>query len=160
MNLYGYAAGDPINNSDPFGLCPEKRSLIGWLLQRENPACTTRDEAARRALEVIGPDRRSEWSGEIISDPDGGFRFTKARTLSLPTQSIVYPGRPDYEGAYHNHPGGVPGTLPNEFSRGDKGLADDTKKPIYVLTPSGEIRRYDPDPARRGNGEESTVPNP
>lgn len=22
MNLYGYAAGDPINNSDPFGLCP------------------------------------------------------------------------------------------------------------------------------------------
>jgi hypothetical protein len=23
MNLYGYAAGDPINNSDPFGLCPE-----------------------------------------------------------------------------------------------------------------------------------------
>lgn len=24
MNLYGYANGDPINNSDPFGLCPEK----------------------------------------------------------------------------------------------------------------------------------------
>ena len=22
MNLYGYGAGDPINNSDPFGLCP------------------------------------------------------------------------------------------------------------------------------------------
>lgn len=22
MNLYGYAAGDPVNNSDPFGLCP------------------------------------------------------------------------------------------------------------------------------------------
>ncbi len=29
MNLYGYGAGDPINNSDPFGLCPyegEKRT--------------------------------------------------------------------------------------------------------------------------------------
>jgi len=24
MNLYGYAGGDPVNNSDPFGLCPEK----------------------------------------------------------------------------------------------------------------------------------------
>ncbi len=23
LNLYGYAGGDPINNSDPFGLCPE-----------------------------------------------------------------------------------------------------------------------------------------
>lgn len=23
MNLYGYAGGDPINNSDPFGLCPD-----------------------------------------------------------------------------------------------------------------------------------------
>lgn len=22
MNLYGYAAGDPVNRSDPFGLCP------------------------------------------------------------------------------------------------------------------------------------------
>lgn len=26
MNLYGYAGGDPINNSDPFGLCPEPGS--------------------------------------------------------------------------------------------------------------------------------------
>ncbi len=26
LNLYGYAGGDPINNSDPFGLCPEKKT--------------------------------------------------------------------------------------------------------------------------------------
>ena len=26
MNLYGYGAGDPINNSDPFGLCPQKET--------------------------------------------------------------------------------------------------------------------------------------
>ncbi len=25
MNLYGYAGGDPINNSDPFGLCPDEK---------------------------------------------------------------------------------------------------------------------------------------
>ena len=26
LNLYGYGAGDPVNNSDPFGLCPEPAS--------------------------------------------------------------------------------------------------------------------------------------
>jgi len=26
LNLYGYGSGDPINNSDPFGLCPPKDS--------------------------------------------------------------------------------------------------------------------------------------
>jgi hypothetical protein len=29
LNLYGYAGGDPINYSDPFGLCPDEK----------NPAC-------------------------------------------------------------------------------------------------------------------------
>lgn len=28
MNLYGYAAGDPVNNSDPFGLCPPENTDI------------------------------------------------------------------------------------------------------------------------------------
>jgi hypothetical protein len=28
MNLYGFAGGDPVNFSDPFGLCPECR--MGW----------------------------------------------------------------------------------------------------------------------------------
>ena len=31
MNLYGFAGGDPVNFSDPFGLCPDK----------DDPACTT-----------------------------------------------------------------------------------------------------------------------
>ena len=26
LNLYGYAAGDPINFSDPFGLCPPEKT--------------------------------------------------------------------------------------------------------------------------------------
>lgn len=31
MNLYGFASGDPVNFSDPFGLCPDP----------QNPVCTT-----------------------------------------------------------------------------------------------------------------------
>lgn len=31
LNLYGYGAGDPINNSDPFGLCPIDKPLCQWL---------------------------------------------------------------------------------------------------------------------------------
>lgn len=29
MNLYGYASGDPINNSDPFGLCDDPPCTLG-----------------------------------------------------------------------------------------------------------------------------------
>ena len=29
--MYGYADGDPINNSDPFGLCPIEKPLCSWL---------------------------------------------------------------------------------------------------------------------------------
>jgi uncharacterized protein RhaS with RHS repeats len=42
MNLYGYANGDPINGSDPFGLCPDE----------QDPDCNeTIQQAAVRAAE-------------------------------------------------------------------------------------------------------------
>lgn len=32
MNLYGFAGGDPVNFSDPFGLCPVDKPLCQWML--------------------------------------------------------------------------------------------------------------------------------
>ncbi|HJP59598.1 MAG TPA: RHS repeat-associated core domain-containing protein, partial [Gemmatimonadaceae bacterium] len=31
MNAFGFAAGDPVNFSDPLGLCPEDRPLCDWI---------------------------------------------------------------------------------------------------------------------------------
>lgn len=63
-----------------------------------------------------------------------------------------------YAGAYHSHaPLAHLGWDDENFSPGDKKLADDTGEPTYVLTPSGSIRRYDADPERAGNGTETTI---
>jgi RHS repeat-associated protein len=31
LNLYGFAGGDPVNFSDPFGLCPPEKPLCQWI---------------------------------------------------------------------------------------------------------------------------------
>jgi hypothetical protein len=31
MNLYGFAGGDPVTYSDPFGLCPVEKPLCQWI---------------------------------------------------------------------------------------------------------------------------------
>ena len=31
LNLYGFAGGDPVNYSDPFGLCPQNKPLCHWI---------------------------------------------------------------------------------------------------------------------------------
>ena len=59
MNLYGFASGDPVNFSDPFGLCGQKG---------EAP-CTFIDYAARMLKPVEGP---LEVAGTIATFPLGG----------------------------------------------------------------------------------------
>lgn len=158
-NLYGFAAGDPVNFSDPFGLCPE----AGWLrraLGLAGAACRTRDEAAIRALDAAPTGGDIEHCGEIVSS-DGGYRYTTARPGGA-TRCGVRVGRPDYEGAYHTHPDPTPTTRPEEFSGdpgedGDKRLGDQYGKPVYLKTPSGAIKRYDPDPAKKRGGQVTTI---
>jgi uncharacterized protein RhaS with RHS repeats len=50
LNLYGYANGDPVNFSDPFGLCPE-----------EKPDCPLLSDAGQAATEF--------WA-EIVNESD------------------------------------------------------------------------------------------
>ena len=57
MNLYGYAGGDPINNSDPFGLCCFVHS----------PAIT------KAVVDAATPPQKTlvEKMGEFLSSPTG-----------------------------------------------------------------------------------------
>lgn len=103
LNLYGYANGDPVNNSDPFGLCPEaQRDANG-----ECPGLNGAEAAAvfaglasfsrgllRSDLRIVGqsPARGGvalEVSGSI--QLDGGMSACTqavATTRSMPTVRI------------------------------------------------------------------------
>ncbi|MBX3175262.1 MAG: DUF4329 domain-containing protein [Gemmatimonadaceae bacterium] len=147
--------GDPVNFSDPFGLCPTKEGLLNRLLGRTTPACKSRDEAATKALDAVPTGGWRERCGEIVR-ADDGYRYTPSR----PGDAIrcgIKTGTEGYEGAYHTHPDPRPDTEPEEFSDGDGELADKTEKPVYVKTPSGKIKRKDPDPDKKAKGSEKTI---
>jgi len=156
LNLYGYAGGDPINFSDPFGLCQEGT--------KEKP-CKTRDEAARQGMRKI--EKRSvkqdrEYSGEIVKLGPGRYEYTapqRGDQASSPVDTHVS----DYDGYYHSHGANDP-QYDNEHFSGctapdtcDKSIADDTGKPGYVVTPSGRMLRYDPDPKKKQQGNVTQI---
>jgi RHS repeat-associated protein len=156
LNLYGFADGDPVNFSDPFGLC-RLRSGALRLMNLFDGACASRDEAATKALREVGTGGKWEYAGEIVADRQGGFRYSKPRTSRSQTTAPVRPTRQNYEGLYHSHVA-APGYLVEEFSpTNDKRLGDDHGKPVYLLTPSGLIKRYDPDPAKQRQGNVSVI---
>jgi len=85
--------------------------------------------------------RRREFGGEII-EVEGGFQYTRNRP-GRQTNFTPHPGVSGYAGYYHTHPT-FPGYDSERFSDGDKGFADATKQPGYVLTGSGRVLKYDP----------------
>ena len=70
MNLYGYGAGDPINNSDPFGLCKEKdvncKYLVTALRQQGGSAFTAAakryDDLGKGVVSFIANSQQSAWN--------------------------------------------------------------------------------------------------
>jgi hypothetical protein len=77
--LYGYAGGDPINFSDPFGLCPiEKDGIpctavyVGGATVRSAELRSALDAIAAeqdRALYIYGGDRTKERNAEVGGSP-------------------------------------------------------------------------------------------
>lgn len=81
MNLYGYAGGDPVNYSDPFGLMPDCKGL--WDCLKSFAAYEWRGFQAG-----TDPTRTS-----INFAEEGQFRALAGRlSLALPT-ARGYPGR-------------------------------------------------------------------
>ncbi len=65
MNLYGYAGGDPVNFSDPFGLCPEKeRDKSG---QCRGGLQVAEWQAVTRAAGELEPAAKSEVLGLLAN---------------------------------------------------------------------------------------------
>ncbi|MBK7908202.1 MAG: hypothetical protein IPJ78_16790 [Gemmatimonadetes bacterium] len=87
LNLYGYGAGDPINNADPFGLCPMEltgrpcaRPLALFLRLREDPGNARVGEYGR----VRNNGTKNHWGldfaalrGQAVKAVDRGHRLCR-----------------------------------------------------------------------------------
>jgi hypothetical protein len=96
-----------------------------------------------------------EYSGEVVR-ARGGYQYTAPRRYGQHS-SEVRTGTLGYEAGYHSHGADNPGYDDENFSPQDRKVADDSGKPMYVLTPSGNLMRYDPDASRKGNGVTTKV---
>jgi hypothetical protein len=135
----------------------------------------TSEDAAKDACNYIYPKTAKdqvEYGGWIEKAPDGSFTY-KEPTKGEKNKANM-PQRPENGTAmFHSHnkgPGneyfsgsnqGVVNKLlnarPGREKEGDTFTADRVACPSYLVTPKGDIKRYDPDPKKEGKGKISTV---
>jgi hypothetical protein len=116
--LYGYASGDPINRSDPFGLsdcrkvkCPSIEKVAA------DPAVVSAGEEMFSASQVDGNER----SAFLFNGPDGSIVVGPV-TVGHPGTTGDIPAPDDAIGMIHTHPDltvgqpgrrAIPGGIPN-----------------------------------------------
>ena len=139
INLYGYVFNSSINATDPLGLRPGDHF-------------PTADAAGEDAIRFILPTsiaEQREYAGRICKCEKGNYYFATGpfpggKTTSTPGSC---PDGTTPSGAYHTHPirGPIPGdNSPEDFSDDDTALLDGLHQPGYLGTPSGAIKKYDP----------------
>ena len=108
----------------------------------------TGDAAAETAIKAILRQSISEgreYAGYIYKNTDGTYSYTDpnpgTKDASSPGQS---PNNKEVIGVYHTHGAADPGYDNEHFSPQDKKYADYIGKSLYLGTPSGRYKKYDP----------------
>jgi hypothetical protein len=116
----------------------------------------TADGAARAAIRQTNPTsvrQNQEIAGRVVSYPNGTYGATVGPQSGRHTASSqpghVPPGTRN-AGVWHDHGGPDPRYDNEHFSgaSGDTGIARQEHRPIYVGTPSGDIKKYSPSTQR------------
>jgi RHS repeat-associated protein len=148
MNLYAFVGNNPVNWVDPWGLKP-------------GDTFKTMEEAVTDALDYIYPktnvknvlDQR-EYGGTIrkrkrIIWNKKKFWFEKIveYTYSEPVEGgpfrVPIPIKSNSVCIYHSHTN-FPGYDSENFSQEDRKISNRNRIPIFVITPSGVMKRHDP----------------
>jgi hypothetical protein len=124
----------------------------------------TIDDAAVDALDWVYntyPKSQNEFAGTVYKGDDGRYYATDPKEGKPAESSPSYPKSGQRPLArYHTHAKCTPDHIEDEFSDGffeDKWKADFWETPSYLGTPGGYRKRYDPDPNKRGKGNETTL---
>jgi RHS repeat-associated protein len=156
MNMYQFNGNNPASFTDPFGLCQQGTA---------EPKCKSRDEAAKKAMSSIYQASladNQERGGEIVALGKGRYVYAPPRGGDV-SGFELHANVPGYDGYYHSHGAKDPNYLSEEFSSCspptscDKSVADKYQKPGYLVTPSGRMLRYDPDPKKQQNGKTTDI---
>jgi hypothetical protein len=163
LNAYGFAAGDPVSYSDPYGLCPACGEMGAGMLVRSGIS-TDRDVPARMGMiRAFGPSTKRtpehifglEYGGEII-EIFSGSNGTSVYTFTGPRTDAVEDGfspdltRNGFAGTYHSHGASSFGAYRDEEFSSDPVYGADIEvigasaQPGYLVTPSGRMLKYDP----------------
>ena len=147
LNSYRYAVSSPLRFIDPRGLNP------GDLFQTPDDAAIDAAIYARRFW-----NKDIEYGGWIHPvDQCWTYDFIVGGARSIPRTTLM-DMRPDNATAiWHTHPDTGNPPYDNSFSgaRGDTGLANNLGIPIYLNTPSGDNKVYDPN-----SGQEAVISSP
>jgi hypothetical protein len=151
VNLSCFVFNSPLDLADAFGLDPGDKF-------------PTAEAAAKDACKFIYPKTKkdgNEYGGWVKTTDDNKFTYDDPKKGD---KSSVNMGSkpPDAAAMFHSHSsgenfsaakgGGITGWVSRQMQQGDTFVADDVKVPSYLVTPSGTILRYDPDPKKQGNG--------
>jgi RHS repeat-associated protein len=134
-SLYVYLSNDPVNKTDPTGLKPGDRYA-------------TPDEAAMAASQYFrcaSMASDSEYGGYIY-ETDGAYSYTEA-AIGEPSSGWTDLGTapPKTVAYFHTHGADPPGEqgVYEQFSQDDMKVASELNGDAYVVTPIGDVKRYD-----------------
>jgi RHS repeat-associated protein len=164
LNVYGFAAGDPVSYSDPYGLCPGCGSGFRTVSDIVYSSPDKAAEAAMTQMHVLSVQRDLKSSptrmlgleyGTEIVGADGVYMLNEIRAGSengfSPNTNVE-----DFAGDVHSHGARSFGVYNDEsFSTGRGGDIEgikQTKQPGYLVTPSGRMLKYDPNVDRNPSG--------
>jgi RHS repeat-associated protein len=147
----GSPCKQPPKTPDPAGVHQGSKAKVAWA-RAPGKRYKTVDQAAKAKIRATNPQsvrEDKEIAGRVVKNVDGTYGVTQGpesgRNQASSDPGPVAPGTMN-AGIWHDHGGNDPAFDNEHFSDkgGDKDIARQEKVPIYVGTPGGTIRKFDP----------------